>query len=149
MNTQILNCSLCGVGLAKPDFQDYFGNNPWPLNVYRNTQTKEFYYDEATDDTFGARCCDDCNSNFVIPMRMSMNKHLDPQDPNNDSDSPILMERLYDTRRYVTPLGQKETRDERIDKVLADGTILYKDRHKKTHTSFGVSGNKKYGNKFR
>ena len=41
-------CSLCGKSFKG------MGNNPMPLREYT------------------ARCCDDCNNDFVIPLRMDL-----------------------------------------------------------------------------
>ncbi len=50
-----LMCSLCGKKIEKTNFGWEFGNNPFPL------MRKE-----------SDRCCDDCNSTFVIPTRLLM-----------------------------------------------------------------------------
>ena len=53
-----MKCSICG-----EDLNGYYGNNPDPIR---------------TADT--ARCCDECNSRFVIPARIIlMSADMDKQ----------------------------------------------------------------------
>ena len=45
-----MKCAICG-----KEIENKFGNNPWPVR---------------TDED--ARCCDECNTSFVIPSRISL-----------------------------------------------------------------------------
>lgn len=48
-----MKCCLCG-----KEFEGY-GNNPSPIEVYYSSIGES------------GRCCDECNSNIVIPIRIS------------------------------------------------------------------------------
>ena len=45
-----MNCAICG-----NEINNEFGNNPWPVRTDEN-----------------ARCCDECNTSFVIPYRVML-----------------------------------------------------------------------------
>lgn len=50
-----MKCAICGKEIID------FGNNPWPIRTSEN-----------------ARCCDDCNSTFVVTVRiMTMNADIE------------------------------------------------------------------------
>ena len=45
-----MKCAICG-----NEINNEFGNNPWPVRTDEN-----------------ARCCDECNTSFVIPYRIML-----------------------------------------------------------------------------
>ena len=45
-----MKCAICG-----NEINNEFGNNPWPVRTDGN-----------------ARCCDECNTSFVIPYRIML-----------------------------------------------------------------------------
>lgn len=51
----MLKCSICGKPISHPLIPNYIGNNPYPVR----TGEKD-------------RCCDDCNNEFVITLRIQM-----------------------------------------------------------------------------
>ena len=47
-----MKCSICG-----NEISDNFGNNPWPVRINEED-----------------RCCDRCNSTFIIPARLMLGR---------------------------------------------------------------------------
>ena len=45
-----MKCAICG-----NEINNEFGNNPWPIRTDEN-----------------ARCCDECNTSFVLPYRIML-----------------------------------------------------------------------------
>lgn len=86
-----MRCCICGKEI------DGFGNNPYPLCGKEDTDS---------------RCCDECNSVYVINARLAASRFVSRQPKLNDTvvifyakDSDLPIKTLIDNNRYLAGIA--------------------------------------------
>ena len=85
-----MKCNIC-----KNEIEGY-GNNPWPI---------------CRPDDYNSKCCDECNTNYVIPMRILSSKYSMHSNPNfiwePEVDDVIVVVYLHDDPFMKEYIGRK------------------------------------------